>query len=86
MKELRNSFDHQASFSDLQEAKNYYLLDENLLSKEDYIGDDFDDYVLKAKEYNEEIISVSSLEDLAVVLNRYTDLFEDGREHTVVEF
>lgn len=86
MKELRNNIDKDAAFSELQEAKNYYLLDENALSEEDYTGDNFNDYLSKAKDYNKEINEASTLEELATVLNSCTDLFEDGRYHTVVEF
>lgn len=86
MKELRNNIDKDAAFSDLQDAKNYYSLDENALSEEDYPGDNFNDYLSKAKDYNKEINEASTLEELATVLNRYSDLFEDGRYHTVVEF
>lgn len=91
MKELRNNFDRDAAFSDLQEAKNYYLLSEELLNgltEEDYLGDNFDEYLSKTKEYNKEINEASTLEELATILNSnsYSDLFEDGRYHTVVEF
>ena len=89
MKELRNNLDKDATFSDLQEAKNYYLLSEELLNgltEEDYLGDNFNEYLSKAKEYNKEINEASTLEELATVLNSRTDLFEDGRYHTVVEF
>lgn len=72
MKELRNDVDHEANFENLEEAKNYYM--PNL------------EECPECMEYAEEIQEAKSLEDLAEVLNRYTDRFEDGRFHNVVEF
>lgn len=72
MKELRNNIDKDATFTDLQEAKNYYA--PNL--------EEFPE----CKKYSKEIEEAETLEELAKVLNKYTDAFGDGRNHTVKEF
>ena len=72
MKELRNNVDYEAVFENLEDAKRYYM--PNL--KE----------FPECKEYAEEIKDSKTLEELADVLNRYTDLYSDGRNHFVKEF
>lgn len=72
MKELRNNIDKDTTFTDLREAKNYYA--PNL--------EEFPE----CKEYTREIEGAGTLEELAKVLNKYTDTFGDGRNHTVKEF
>ena len=37
-------------------------------------------------EYKKEIEQSETLEELANVLNKYTDTYQDGRENKVVEF
>lgn len=71
MKELKNNVDYEAVFADLNEAKQYYLPD----------LDEFPD----EREYFEEIQKSEDLEELSQVLNRYTDIFSDGRLHEVCE-
>ena len=72
MKELRNNFDKEVAFDDLNNAKNYYLPNTEEFSEE--------------KEYAQEIEEAETLEELAEVLNKYTDIFSDGRNHFVKEF
>lgn len=72
MKELRNNVDYEAVFTNLQKAKYYYM--PNL--------EEFSECV----EYAKEIEEAESLEELAQVLNKYTDIFGDGREYVVKEF
>ena len=72
MKELRNNVDFEVVFTDLQKAKNYYM--PNL--------EEFPE----CKEYAKEIEESETLEELAEVLNKYTDTYSDGRHHTVKEF
>lgn len=87
MKELRNNWDENAAFEKLEDAKNYYLpKEEKPCEKDEYLGDDYEGFCKQYEEYKEEITAAETLEELAAVLNRYTDTFEDGREHKVVEF
>lgn len=72
MKELRNNIDKDVAFADLKEAKNYYAPNLEEFSE--------------CKEYAREIEEAGTLEELAQVLNKYTDTFSDGRNHTVKEF
>lgn len=72
MKELRNSVDYEARFTDLEEAKRYYV-------------PDLDEFPEEA-EYAKEILEAESMEELADVLNKYTDEFDNGSEYKVVEF
>lgn len=73
MKELRNSFDHEVSFSNLQKAKEYYG------------SGCVDDGYLNAL-YCSEIESARSLEDLAEVLNRWSDVLNNGTRYFVKYF
>lgn len=87
MKELRNNADTEVAFTDLKKAKNYYLPEENIpCSKEEYLGNDYEGFCKGFTEYKQEIQRADTLEELADVLNRYTDAYDDGREHTVVDF
>ena len=72
MKELRNNFDKEVAFDDLNKAKNYYMPNTEEFSE--------------GKEYAQEIEEAETLEELADVLNKYTDIFSDGRNHFVKEF
>lgn len=87
MKELRNNIDTEKGFTDLQEAKNWYLLKADVpCEKDEYLGDDYEIYCKEFTEYKKDIEQTETLEELAEVLNRYTDTFGDGRENKVVEF
>lgn len=86
MKELRNNVTENV-FTDLQEAKDWYLPKKDIdCPEEEYLGDDYEGYCRRFTEYKEEIQEAKTLEELADVLNKYTDTFEDGRWNRVVEF
>ena len=72
MKELKNNVDYETVFENLEDAKKYYM--PNL--------EEFPE----CKEYAEEIEDSKTLEELADVLNKYSDVFSDGRNHFVKEF
>ncbi len=87
MKELRNNLDKAITFEKLEDAKNYYLPKQTKpCHKDEYLGDDYEEFCRQYEEYKEEITASETLEELADVLNSYTDTFEDGREYKVVEF
>ena len=71
MKELKNNVDYEAVFENLEEAKKYYMPNLKEFPEE--------------KEYAQEIKESKNLEELADVLNRYTDIYSDGRNHFVKE-
>ena len=72
MKELKNNVDYETVFKNLEEAKKYYMPDLKEFPE--------------CEEYSQDIKYCKSLEELAEVLNRYTDTFSDGRNHFVKEF
>ena len=72
MKELKNNVDYETVFENLEDAKKYYMPNLEEFSE--------------CKEYAEEIEDSKTLEELADVLNKYTDVFSDGRNHFVKEF
>lgn len=72
MKELRNNVDYEAAFENLEDAKKYYIPDVKEFPE--------------CEEYSQDIKECKSLEELAEVLNKYTDIFSDGRNHFVKEF
>ena len=77
MKVLKNSFDKDIEFYDLTESKQYYLTSEEQLIELDYDKD--------LVERNNEIENSESLEDLADVLNRYSNVCDNGSNWFVVE-
>ena len=87
MKELRNSFDEDIHFDNLEKAKFYYK-DSNSLSvedEEDYLGDDFKKYVADCEEYQKKIQDADTLEELADALNEYSDVLDNGSRYFVEE-
>lgn len=44
------------------------------------------DFCKEFTEYQKEIEQSKTLEELANVLNKYTDTYQDGRENKVIEF
>lgn len=72
MKKLINNVDSEAVFYDLQEAKNYYMPNLKEFPEE--------------ADYAKEIEDANTLEKLAEVLNKYTDIFSNGSHHFVKEF
>lgn len=72
MKELRNNVDYEAYFDELEEARKYYMPDLKEFPE--------------CSQYAQEIKDTRTLEELAEVLNKYTDEFSDGRHHFVKEF
>lgn len=51
--------------------------------KDEYLGNDFQEYVKLYNQYKEEIEEAETLEELASVLNKYTDIFDNGSEYFV---
>ncbi len=87
MKELRNNVDTEVGFAELKEAKKWYLPKDNVpCEKEEYLGDDYEGFCKEFAEYKKEIEQSETLEELANVLNKYTNTFSDGRKNKVVEF
>ena len=72
IKELRNSLDDRLYFEDLEKAKEYYMPNLNEFPE--------------CFEYAEEIQNAETLEELSNVLNKYTDVFDNGSRYYVREF
>lgn len=75
MKILKNSFDKDINFDNLEEAKKYYLKSAEQLEELDNDEDEI--------ERNKKIESAENLEELADVLNTYTDLLDNGSHWSV---
>lgn len=69
MEELRNNVDSEVTFKDLAEAKIFYTPNLNEFPE--------------CKEYAKEIKACESLEELADILNSYTDTFGNGAKYEV---
>ena len=80
---LKNSFDEEVEFTDLNEAKEYYMLDtemlEEFLNPAEYSGDDFEEYKQSVLDREKEIRGAKTMEELADVLNKYS-LLDNGSE------
>ena len=86
MKVLKNKYDYEIKFTDLEEAKYYYTPKEDKpCDKEDYLGEDFACYCEEFNRYKREIANSETLEQLAEVLTRFTDIFDNGSEYYVKE-
>lgn len=68
---LKNNFDHEISFEDLEKAKRHF-------------APDLEEFP-EAEEYAKEIEDALTLEQLADVLNKYTDTFGNGSAYFVHE-
>lgn len=77
MKRLTNSFDNEINFTELEDAKAYYI-DDNMPTEKDYLGDDFEDYKKSFIERQEMIRNANSLEELAEALNYMSDVYDNG--------
>lgn len=81
MKILKNSFDADVRFDNIEEAKRYYMP-----SMEGAEFEELDEHTKQLyKEYSQEIAEAESLEELAEVLNRNTDIFENGSSFSIKE-
>lgn len=79
-----NSFDKEAEFESLEEAKEYYY-PEIEMTEENYTDDNFTEYLKAWEEYKNDIEEAESLQELADVLNRYSNEFDNGSRWKVVE-
>lgn len=71
--------------NELKKAKEYYLPNSNILLKENYIGNNYESYVKQYKDYIDAICTCNDIVELCDVLNRYTDLFNNGTNFKVKE-
>lgn len=65
-------------------AKSYYAPVEQLQENE-FLGDNFENYVKQYNECVQEFDEAKTFEELAIVLNKYTDMFDNGSEWRVVD-
>ena len=79
-----NSVDKEVEFESLEEAKEYYY-PEMEMTEEDYTGDNFAECLKAWEEYKNGIKEAGSLQDLANVLNRYSNEFDNSSRWEVVE-
>ena len=81
MKLLKNRYDNEIAFENLEEAKHYYLpKEEKPCEESEFLGQDFSSYCKEFNRYKEEISNAETLEELAEILTRYTDNFVNGSE------
>lgn len=82
--ELRNKFDREISFDNLQDAKQYFFPKrEKPCEPEEYLGDNYESYCKVFQAYKVKIRVARDLEELADVLNRYSDAFNNGTEYYI---
>lgn len=81
---LVNDFDKEVEFESLEEAKKYYY-SEMKMTEEDYSGDNFAEYLKAWEEYKKGIKETKNLQELADVLNKYSDEFQNGSNWKIVE-
>ena len=87
MKYLINNNNTEIVFyeNELKKAKEYYLPNSNILLKENYIGNNYESFVKQYKDYIDAICTCNDIVELCDVLNRYTDLFNNGTEYSIKE-
>lgn len=84
---LRNSKDHEIDFTNVDLAKRYYMFSKNDI---DDITCGFDDdykndICERIKNYNGDLKSCESMDDIANILNLYTDELGNGSIFSVDE-
>ena len=72
MKELRNKSDHGEWFTSVDKANAYFHFYEPMDRLEN--------------EFNKELETCDTLEEIARLLNKYTDTLGDGTEYEVIEY
>lgn len=72
----------ELEFDNLEKAKRYFMPTDNF-EEEDYIGDDYKNDKSRYIQYQDEIETSESLEELAYVLNKYTDIFGNGIQYII---
>lgn len=88
---LKNSFDKDIYFEDLDEAKKYFKPSEEEMEEylnmdpAEFLGDpeDFEEYKNNFYWYAEKIEYAKTLEELADVLNEYSDIYRNGSRYSV---
>jgi hypothetical protein len=91
MKKLINKF-KEKSYYDFAEAKKDLLIHDEAVKElarreEDYIGDcPFAEYMDGYQSYAHDLSAAETFEDLADVLNKYADIYDDGSLWKVEEF
>ena len=87
MKYLINNNNTEIVFyeNELQKAKEYFLPNSNILLKENYIGNNYESFAKQYKDYMDAICTCNDIVELCDVLNRYTDLFNNGTEYIIKE-
>lgn len=84
-----NSFDSEIEFTNLEEAKKYYIptkeVDADMRNEDIYLGDNFDEYIKKWEAYVSDIKNATDLNELCEVLNNNSDEFSNGSTWSVIE-
>ena len=89
LKMLKNKHDNDLYFyeNELQKAKDYFMIQDDVYFPDNFNGtiEQYKTYKKQLDEYEQELLQVENLEELANVLNKYTDIFNDGSEFYVKE-
>lgn len=85
IKLLKNDVHKEEKFENVEEAKAYYLIPEEQIKEliDDYTGNDFEYNKKMTLQREQDIKDAKDLEELANVLNDYTDNFGDGSTWSV---
>lgn len=80
IKTLKNNYDKEIEFENLEEAKAYFLISEEQLKDltDNYEGDDFEYNKKRVLQREQDIKDANDLEELADVLNDYSDNYDNG--------
>ncbi len=80
IKTLKNNYDKEIEFENLEEAKAYFLTSEEQLKEliDNYEGDDFEYNKKRVLQREQDIKDANDLEELANVLNDYSDNYDNG--------
>lgn len=69
----------------LKDAIKYYMPNNSILLEENFIGDNYGLYVKQYKDYVGELNNCTCIEELCDVLNKYTDIFNNGLQWKIRE-
>ena len=83
---LRDHRDNELYLDNLDQAKNYFSLTDDIINRIDWLGtnEEFEEYQRTFEEYITCIKNAASLEELADILNEYEPrLFDAGHQYYI---
>lgn len=88
MEYMTKDNDKEICFYDdeLEQAITYFNPPVEVLLRENYIGCDYDKYTKQFLEYKQGVLDANNIQELVIILNRYSDVFGDGATYQINKY